>query len=593
MKRLVCIALIFMTLMVGTAIADSEPVVNAKVDRSRINIGDTFQLDITLNGSLPDQVSSNFANLQKDFHVIGVAQGSEYNVVNGVASSVYHWNITLSPKRAGQLVIPSLKIGSYATDAIPIVVSNAQNPLPIQGAHPHLIFEASVSDSNPYVQSPVVYSTKLFFDVNPSGMSITPPQGEHMTVATFGADDVYQTTLNQHVYQVYQRNYLLIPNQAGTVLIKPATIDGQVLTSSGASINDFMNSVAQVVHLAAKPISLQVRAVPAAAKGWWFPAQQVQMTQQWSGSLNSLMVGNALTRTVTIEAVGAKAEQIPPLNFNAVPGVNIYPEKPTLSTEVKNQQLVATATYKVVYVPTQALPMTLPSITFDWWNTQTSQANTISLPAVKLFVRGQPNVPAPASQSHSSQPAKQSAPPINQHSNSSSIQPMNLSLLTANQMALLLALAAVGLTVVYMLLKLLILNKRSKKPIETDLAQASIDKTLFSSAKATRVQFRLQLEAACKGNQANEAKDAFLKMLNLYYPMELFQNLNRVLLRIQPEEPMASEITKLESVLYSAQNLNWDGQTFWNCFVEFEKSLGCEEKKSSKMADGLPPLYPD
>ena len=84
--------------------------VQISVDRNKINQGDMFTLSVEVNSS------ENFANvdlfsLKKDFEIVsGPGQQTNIQWINGRMTSTKTLTWTLTPKRVGQLIIPSLSV---------------------------------------------------------------------------------------------------------------------------------------------------------------------------------------------------------------------------------------------------------------------------------------------------------------------------------------------------------------------------------------------------------------------------------------------------------------------------------------------------
>ena len=60
--------------------------------------------------------------MERDFHVLGVNTSSQYRFVNGKAQSWVDYQISLQPKRTGELIIPPIRIGQQSTESIRITV---------------------------------------------------------------------------------------------------------------------------------------------------------------------------------------------------------------------------------------------------------------------------------------------------------------------------------------------------------------------------------------------------------------------------------------------------------------------------------------
>ena len=94
--------------------------VTATVDRSAINEGETFTLNLSVSGGNSSQ--PDLSVLHKDFDVLGTGQNSSIQIINGSVQSHHSWSITLSPQHTGTLTIPPITVGSERSQALTITV---------------------------------------------------------------------------------------------------------------------------------------------------------------------------------------------------------------------------------------------------------------------------------------------------------------------------------------------------------------------------------------------------------------------------------------------------------------------------------------
>jgi hypothetical protein len=96
--------------------------VHASLSRQTIYEGDTVSLNIVTNeagqGANPD-----LSVLQKDFDIVGTSSSQQTSIVNGNRSQTHQWAIELSPKRGGELSVPSIRVGSEKTPSLRLTVT--------------------------------------------------------------------------------------------------------------------------------------------------------------------------------------------------------------------------------------------------------------------------------------------------------------------------------------------------------------------------------------------------------------------------------------------------------------------------------------
>ncbi len=120
-------------------------------------------------------------------------------------------------------------------------------------------------------------------------------------------------------------------------------------------------------------------------------------TQTWEPDQNQFTVGDALKRTITLQATELPAMVLPPLPKQAIEGLSSYAESPQLTEE----QSTATRTESATYVFEQNATPSLPSHEFQWWNPETKQLKVITLVGRELSVTG--GISAPVAQTENKQ----------------------------------------------------------------------------------------------------------------------------------------------------------------------------------------------
>ncbi len=115
-----------------------------------------------------------------------------------------------------------------------------------------------------------------------------------------------------------------------------------------------------------------------------------------------LLVGETLTRTITITVNDALAMVIPPVSTEAVPGLAVYGDPPEVRDEggERGQQIVGTRVERTTYVAEEVGEYRLPSVELTWWDIDAEQVRTTALPELVLLVEPNPDlvseIPLPA-----------------------------------------------------------------------------------------------------------------------------------------------------------------------------------------------------
>jgi len=141
--------------------------------------------------------------------------------------------------------------------------------------------------------------------------------------------------------------------------------------------------------------------VPDAASGLepFVAASHLVAEQSIKRSSDQLRAGDAVTRTITINAEGTPAMLLPARRFAEVNGLRLYPAQPAIrdKTEGRTGLLTATRVDAATYMLEQPGDYVLPAIDVGWWNIGSGKVETIHLDAVPLKVAANPAAGSTAS----------------------------------------------------------------------------------------------------------------------------------------------------------------------------------------------------
>lgn len=170
-----------------------------------------------------------------------------------------------------------------------------------------------------------------------------------------------------------------------TYLISP-TAPGQ-FTIPALPFNLYLGQAAGPVKVSSAALSFNVTgAALTEQQNDGLVASQLRMTQQWQQSADPLKVGERITRQVRIEATGAQAMLIPPLEFTDIPGLKRYPQAPSVSTLSDGRGSIdgGVRIDSVSYVVEQAGTYNLPAIELQWWSSDRQSAQTSQVPGIEF-----------------------------------------------------------------------------------------------------------------------------------------------------------------------------------------------------------------
>lgn len=369
--RLFCLCL---WLWCGLALAAPR----AWLDRNDVILGDTVTLNLEADGGgEPD-----FSVLEKDFRVVGRSSNSQISIDNGRQRRSTLWALALEPLHEGVIGIPSFTLGNGSTEPLTLTV----RPTPTAAstkAGDDVFIEVEMQPSSAYVQQQVLYSIRLFYAVNLLEGQIDEPQVADAEVRRIGSDSQSSRMLADRRYVVVERRYLITPQQSGTLKIAGPRFKGRI--ARPGSFGSIFDPGSSVTVRGAEQV-LEVRASPRNASQPWMPARQVQYRDDAQVLPQQLRVGEPVTLSAELVAIGLTAEQLPELTMPAIDGAQVYPDQESAQTADSTNATQATRSRKFAIVPSVPGTLELPERVVTWWNVDTDKPERAVLPARSFTV---------------------------------------------------------------------------------------------------------------------------------------------------------------------------------------------------------------
>ena len=381
-KTLLCLskAVVISLLCPALALAVS---LTASIDRSVIDLEETLQLTLKLdtqaNGNGPD-----FSALNMNFDIISNNRSSQYRSVNGKAESFTEWKLLLSPKKAGQLLIPSVNYHGIYSEALVVEVKKTK---PSNNSSKDIFIESSVSKSSVHVQEQIIFTVRLFTSINLRSINSDDLVVNDALLVEL-SEQRYQKRLNDKPYAVIEIRYALSPQSSGVLKIPPLIYS----VATKGRVRDpwsdpFGTQTGEMKRLRTQPLTVTVKPAPEAFTGpSWLPSSRLSLNDEWSSDPSTFKVGEPITRVITIEAKGLTGAQLPPLEFPSEQGVKYYPDQAQTQDQSMEHGVTGLRTETVAVVPMKSGPLTLPAISVSWWNTETQIQEKAMLPAISVNV---------------------------------------------------------------------------------------------------------------------------------------------------------------------------------------------------------------
>ncbi len=554
------ITLCVLLVLTWTSLGIQADGARAYVDRNPVRFGETLRLVIEFDGGV-DGREFDSAPLDKDFDVLGTSTSSQINIVNGRQEANGQLLIELEPRREGDLVVPSLKVGGNTTDAIRLKVLPADSQA--LGKAREVFLEVSVLPDSPYVQASVTLSIKLFLSVALVDGNMSDPDILNADIHRLGDDTQYATTRDGVRYQVVERRFVVFPQRSGKLAIPTVLFEGRAADNNSRSSFGGLFRQGRRVRGRSAPLELDVRPPPKDFTGaTWLPAREVKLTESWPDDPPVFVVGKPVTRTLRVEAQAISGLQIPALDIVEVEDVRHYPDKPEIQTAMRGEELLGIREQRIAMVPSRPGLLTLPEVELSWWDIDEDRQKTARIPSRTISIIADPD-----------------AKPVT---------PVELETVSSVDDTASRPIAAKGgwwriLTVFFALIWLATLWLWWRQGVS---AKSAAHSAFVQPQKPGLTG----IATACRHNDPVAARRAILTWANRKWPTKAPKGLEHVAAVLEAGQAI-SLLRDLDRACYGDSVSEWNGELFWKGLKPMLKNA--REVPVRKQSDLLPGLYPE
>lgn len=379
--------------------------VQLELDRTRVTEGETVTLTFRTDDTR-QSLEADFSALEKDFVILDRRSETQLSIVNGRQAAVVRLLLTVEPRRSGELTIPSLDFGGSRSEPKVLTVEPAPELEP--GALPPVFIEVEIAPAEGpyYVHAQLGLIVRVFYQQNLTEAAISQPEPSLASVRLL-QETPYQAERGGERYRVLERRYALFPERSGELTLPAMQLSGRLVERRNSGI--WQPSVrGRRVSVASEPLQVTIEPRPASFSGReWQPARAFSLAQQIS-STDALRVGEPVTRTIMIDAVGLEENMIAEPAWPELPGARVYPDQPQGISRDDGQWVLGHKEFRYAVVPEREGELLLPELTVHWWDTVNDRQQTAVLPAKTLQVR--PSALAPPPPAAAASPAPGVAP---------------------------------------------------------------------------------------------------------------------------------------------------------------------------------------
>lgn len=381
MRRLGYIAFSFFCLL-ASVVANAQPTeLSATVDKNPVMLDESFTLSITIDGDV-DRNAFDSSPLLADFVVGQTSVSSQTRMVNFQSSKATTWNVTLFPRKVGTFQIPSFNVAgltsrAFVVDVIPVATSNGQEMREV-------FVTTELKQNQVYVHQQVQYTVKLYLAREMDRGSLQAPTLEHADIQQIGKDAEYSEIINGKRYRIIERNFVITPQKSGEFVINGPIFQGEIIANTRQSFG-FFNRTQSVNRLGPQQ-ALTVLPIPSDITGNFLPSEFVELSEEWSSPLSQWRVGEPITRTVTLTAVGVAESLLPDIEERYPPAIKTYPDQANTASADNGETTVSQRVESTALIPSEAGNFILLPIEVQWFNVNTQTVETATLPAQQITV---------------------------------------------------------------------------------------------------------------------------------------------------------------------------------------------------------------
>jgi hypothetical protein len=306
------------------------------------------------------------------------------------------------------------------------------------------------------------------------------------------------------------------------------------------------------------------------------PSSQVQISQQWSNNLDQLVVGEPITRTITITAKGLTGAQIQPLPQQQSRDYKIYPDQAQLDQSISAQGVTGIRSESLALVPNREGQIELPEIAVRWWDTVNQRMQTATLDAIRLEI-------GPASSNSQTDAGLYLAPIDMADNQSDEDQSTEQQKTSAGAGSSLLMQLSLAINALLLILLAVLLRKRANNKIDDEPDHSGIN-----SPRLKLKQHIKAIEISASKEDFPAVREGILAWGRSAFAGRSIKTLDEIS-RLCRDDQLTEQFRLLDQSLYNREtNLKADIKLL----IRLLKTLDTPAPEDKTSSNGLKPLYP-
>ena len=373
-----------------------ESPIQAEVDRTNLTTDESLVLTITVQG-LGSNVSEPEIPYLDGLNIVGSSTSSQISIINGSTSTSKVYQFRLQPARPGDVTIAPINViidgQTYGSDPILVHIeqgAGAAQSQSLGSAAPapdsdhsvdvstelngqDLFVEAVVDNPTPYQGEAIDYTFRFYQAVNLfRDPNYQPPSftGFWTDVEPFQTD--YTIEAAGRTYRVSEVHHTLIPTANGNVSIEPTTLNipGSLFERDQT--------------LQTRPVEVNVQAWPQGA-----PADFKGAVGKYNISAKVDATETKVNEPVTLEVILSGEGNINTAGdpvWTEGDEWRSFEEQANTTSSKQDGKIVGQKVYERLLIPTQEGLLTIPEISYSYFDPETAVYETISTGSLTVNV---------------------------------------------------------------------------------------------------------------------------------------------------------------------------------------------------------------
>jgi len=210
-----------------------------------------------------------------------------------------------------------------------------------------------------------------FGNIELSGAYVLPPKDEGIRL---------QESVEGTAYSGQRYEISIYPQRSGSFELEMESLEVEVRTLGG--------NAGSVTRKATLPTVKFDSRVPPGAEGIPGLISTTRLTaeQEWEPQPGEMQVGNAMKRTIRLQAAGISGMAFEPLGQESIEGLALYPAQPRVDDRMERGTIEGSRVETFTYVAERSGSYTLPAIVLEWWDIEGESLERIELPGTSFKV---------------------------------------------------------------------------------------------------------------------------------------------------------------------------------------------------------------